>query len=160
MKNRNFKLLLLWLLISPLLVWFWYCEYSSMECQLEYNLIPINNVDLNYCVSNDLCPVSTWLNESELIINDIVHESAPLININIPEEISWDYTWNENSFDLFISGYNVDTEYISDIILTQKTPANRVDLNNIIQVLLPLFVPWLIIILFIYFVFKFIKKIF
>ena len=119
-----------------------------------------SDVDINYCVENDLCPVSTWLSWSELVINDIVHESAPLITINIPEEFNWNYTIDENEFVLSISWYNVDTEYIEWIITSQNVKPNASTLNKIITELIPLFVPWLVIILFIWFVFKLIKKIF
>ena len=33
--------------------------YDSSKCQSEYSLIPVSSVDVNYCVQNDLCPVST-----------------------------------------------------------------------------------------------------
>lgn len=134
---------------------------SSLECQTDYNLIPIESVDINYCVSNQLCPACdlTWWN-SELFINDIQHISAPLININIPEEFDWDYTWNDEEFLLDVKWYNVDTEYISSIITTQNSKPNNVDFNNIVSWLIPLLVPWLVLIAFIYFVFRFVKKIF
>lgn len=132
------------------------CQGSSSNCSETESLLQSCNLDLQACLSWNI----SWNSWSTLYINEILHEWAPIINIDIPEEISWDYTWTVNSFDIDIKGYNVDTEYISDIITNQKTPANSIDLNNIVQVLLPLFVPWLVIILFIYFAFKFIKKIF
>lgn len=141
---------------------------SSLDCQIEYNLIPISSVDQNYCVSNWLCPssncswnVNTWdIQWSALYINQIQHVSAPVINIDIPEEISRDYESDDEEFNLTIWGYNVDTEYIEWVINLQNSKPNQVDLNYIIQVIIPLFVPWLVVILFIYFVFRFIKKIF
>ena len=129
----------------------WVYFFPSWSCPV---------IDTNYCVSNDLCPVSSWVSWSELVINDIVHESAPLINITIPEEYSWDYSVDENEFTLDISGYNVDYAYIDNIITTQKWKPNNIDFNNVITWLIPLLVPWLVIILFIWFIFRFIKKIF
>lgn len=115
--------------------------------------------DINYCVENWLCPVASW-SRSELKINDIVHQSAPFINITIPYEYTWDYTVDENEFDLVVSWYNVDYEYIDWIIRTQQSKPNQTDFNNIVSGLIPLLIPWLVIILFLYFVFRFIKKIF
>ena len=135
---------------------------SCPECSTcDYSwYVAVDDITTNYCVSNDLCPVSTWVSWSELVINDIVHESAPLINITIPEEYSWDYSVDENEFTLDISGANVDYAYIDWIIRTQKWKPNNIDFNNVISGLIPLLIPWLVIILFIWFIFRFIKKIF
>ena len=43
---------------------------------------------------------------------------------------------------------------------TQKEIPNEIDFNNTVSVLLPLFVPGLVLILFIYFIFRLLKKIF
>lgn len=140
-----------WVWIVPIL--------SSQECQLEYSLIPISEVDSEYCQTNNLCPeVSNWL--STLYINDIRHESMPFIYVNIPEEFQRDYSTWINDFTIDVEWYNVDTEYISWVIDTQKNKPSQTDFNNIITDIIPLFVPWLVIILFIYFVFRFLKKIF
>lgn len=123
---------------------------------LDFSTTPIPEWQNVYITWYDL----SWVISSELIINDIVHQSAPLINITIPEEFDWDYTWNVNEFTLDIKGFNVDTEYIDWIIRTQKTTPNNTDFNNIVSGLIPLLVPGLFIILFIYFIFRFIKKVF
>lgn len=153
------KLLLFWV------VFFWLINFSSamtsLECQTEYNLIPISSIDSNYCSVNWLCSEDTWdVQWSALYINDIQHQSSPIIWINIPEEISWDYTWDESSFYLDINGYNVDSDYINWIIATQSSMPDQSDFNSLVSNVLPLFIPWLVIILFIYFVFRFVKKIF
>lgn len=145
-------------------------QYTSLECQTEYNLIPISSITQSYCVSNNLCPTIpdnecwTWEsnNWSALWINNIQHLGASNIFINIPEEISRDYAYtnNDNNMNIDIEWYNVDYDYINWIINNQNTKPSTDDLNSIITKVLPLFVPWLVIILFIYFVFKFIKKIF
>lgn len=124
-----------------------------------------SEIDNLYCENHWYCPIiDTWSieswNWSALFINDIQHVSAPLINITIPEEFDWNYTWNDEEFDLSISWYNVDTEYIDWIIRKQTTLPNSTDFNNTVSWLIPLFVPWLVIILLIYFIFRFIKKIF
>lgn len=158
---KGIKFWLVWILCIWLLTSFWYCQMSQFECMYEYNLIPIQEVNTNYCIQNNLCPLeSTGVEWSSLYINNIQHVSAPVINIDIPEEISWDYTGDDDSFDLSIDWYNVDTEYIEWIINIQNSKPNDQDFNNIITWLLPLLIPWFVIILFIYFIFRFIKKIF
>lgn len=141
-------------------------SWSLFECEEceECQECPI--IDSQYCTDNNLCPSSdcpiyTWdWNWSALYINDIQHQSASVIDITIPDEYDWDYTWDEDQFNLNVIWYNVDTDYIEWIISNQTTKPNQTDLNNIITWVLPLFVPWLVIILFIYFIFKFLKKIF
>lgn len=136
-------------------------DYSD-DITLNYfilNDLLVYNIDTNYCVSNNLCPTSEN-SRSALYINDIQHEGAWTINITIPEEYDWDYTNENDEFNLDIIGYNLDTDYIEWIISNQTTKPNQTDLNNIISWVIPLFIPWLVIILFIYFVFKFLKKIF
>lgn len=143
-------------------------SWSSQQCQSEYNLIPVSSIDYNYCESNNLCPLytgwncETWDSEnwSALYINDIQHNSASVIDITIPEEISRDYTNENDLFDLDIQWYNTDTEYIEWLINIQNTVPTKDDFNQIISSLIPLFIPWLVIILFIIFTFRLIKKIF
>lgn len=123
--------------------------------------VAVSDIDMSYCVSNDLCPEMSW-GYSALYINDIRHESMPFINITIPEEFNWDYSYtgNNTQFDLNVIGYNTDPDYIAWIINTQSTKPNSTDFNNIVSGLIPLLIPWLVIILFVWFIFKFIKKIF
>lgn len=136
-------------------------QYTSEECQSEYNLIPISSVDENYCLDNNLCSSSTWnVSRSALYINNIQHLSSPIISVDIPDEISWDYSVENDRFNLDIEGYNVDSDYIDWIINLQKSTPNNQDFNNIITNIIPLLVPGLVIILFIIFIFRFIKKIF
>lgn len=127
---------------------------TELECMMDYSLVPYDSL----CSWNTL---DSWdVSWSSLYINDIQYFSSENINITIPNEISWDYTGDENNFSIFISGYNVDTDYIAWIIENQNTLPNNVDFNNIITYLLPLFVPWLVLILFVYFVFRLVKKVF
>lgn len=143
---------------------------SSLECQTEYSLIPVSSVDQNYCTTNNLCPVCeecqecpvfTWT-VSSLYINDILHVGSPLIYLFIPEEIGWDYYytqwWTQMTID--IEWYNVDYDKIEDIITVQNYKPNSEDFSSLISNVVPLFVPWLCIILLLYFIFRFIKKIF
>lgn len=142
---------------------------TSLECQTEYSLIPISSVDQNYCTTNNLCPSSecpvcpVWTgNISNVYINDILHVGAPFIFIDIPEEIDWDYGYTQWWTNMLVNveWYNVDYDYINWVVDIQNYKPDSEDLTNIVKTVLPLFVPWLCIILLLYFIFKFIKKIF
>ena len=144
-------------------------QYTSLECQTVYNLIPIESVDQNYCTTNNLCPsqecpdvpVYTW-DISQLYINNVLHIWASTILMDIPDEIDWDYEytmwWNVMNID--IVGYNVDYDKINEQINLQNFKPSSEDLSQVVSWIIPLFVPWLCIILLLYFIFKFIKKIF
>lgn len=152
-------------------LWDWYCpscdcpiceeQYTSEECQQEYSLMPISSCNSEYCWLNWLCPVYTGSTMSELYINWINHLGALIINISIPLEQAWDYeyTWDVMNINLSWEN-NVDYEYIDNIIKTQRSTPDDEDLNTIVSWLIPLFVPWLVLIVFIIFIFRFIKKIF
>lgn len=135
----------------------WY-ESSLSNCSTNLNVC---NTSLSNCLQSN-CSNNSWVSWSSLFINDIQHLGAWIIDITIPEEISWDYNndTENDTFDLIVSWYNVDTAYIEWVINTQKTLPNEQDFNNIITWLIPLLIPWFVIILFLYFVFRFIKKIF
>lgn len=147
-----------------------YYENELSECLSDYDVLWQDYdsciSELNICtpaLSNCLSGWSSdlsWTNRSALFINDIQHIGNSIIDITIPEEINWDYYNTWDIFELNVSWYNVDTEYIANIIENQKTYPSDVDFNNIITDLIPKFIPWLVIILFLYFVFRFVKKIF
>lgn len=141
-----------WLYFFPSWWGWWSCP------EIDTWSILSGSCDTNYCVENDLCPVPS--NFSTLYINDIEHQSAPIINVTIPYEYSWDSSVDSWQFDLVISWQNVDYEYIDWIIRAQKSTPNNTDFNNIVSGLIPLLIPWLVIILFLRFIFRFIKKIF
>lgn len=131
--------------------------WSDLDsCESELNIC---TPALSSCLSGGSSDLS-WTNWSALFINDIQHIGNSIIDITIPEEINWDYYNTWEVFELNVSWYNVDTEYIANIIENQKTYPSDVDFNNIITDLIPKFIPWLVIILFLYFVFRFVKKIF
>lgn len=104
----------------------WWNLINSTRCQTEYNLIPINSVDQNYCTTNNLCPsqdcpsytwdLTPWV--SNIFINDIFHPWAFNVIINIPEEIDRDYAYTNSwsNFNLDVVWYNQDTEYINWLI--------------------------------------------
>ena len=143
---------------------------TSLQCQTEYNLIPISSVDQNYCTSNNLCPsnecpsytwdLMPWV--SNIWINDIFHPWAFNIYMNIPQELDRDYAYTNSwaNFNLDIVGYNVDYDYIEWIVDHQNYKPTSEEFSIIVSQIIPLFVPWLCIILLLYFIFRFIKKIF
>lgn len=134
-------------------------QYTSLECQQEYSLIPVSSVDQNYCVSNNLCPASeggeceSWsVNWSALYINNVQHLGGAIIRVDIPEEIERDYTQGTGEFDLDVVGYNVDYEAIQNKIDIQNYKPSQEDFNNVIWVLawyMPLIVIliWFVVIL-------------
>lgn len=133
------------------------------ECE-ECNECPI--IDSQYCSDNNLCPSSwTWdceewdWNWSALYINNIQHQSAPLINIDIPDYIYWDYSSSEEEFDLYVgSGY--DQDYIDNVIAINSYQPTSEDFTDVFVSGLTLVMPYIVIVLFIVFIRKLIKRIF
>ena len=97
--------------------------------------MPIDNCNSEYCELNNLC--STWneytWNWSALFINEIQHEWAPIINIEIPEEIQRDYTWNEESFNLLVEWYWYDQEKMQNMINTQYYKPTPNEMSGLIE---------------------------
>ena len=108
------------------------------------------------------CPVAceTWENRSALYINDIQHLSAWIINVTIPEEISWDYTGNDEQFDLVVSGYAVDSDYIQSIIDINSFHPSNEDFTDVFVSGLTLILPYIVITLFIVLIRRLLKRIF
>ena len=139
-------------------------QYSSLECQSEYSLIPISSVDSNYCTTNWLCPSSwggdcwTWsINWSSLFINDIQHLWKPIITIDIPEEINWDYTSTDTEFSVEVIGYNVDYEKMNQVLSIQKYIPSSEDFTQVVWILAP-YMKILVFVLFVYIVIRRLKK--
>lgn len=101
----------------------------------------------------------TWTNWSSLYINDIQHNSASTIDISIPEEISRDYTNENDLFNLDIQWYNTNTEYIEWVINKQNYIPTSQDLSNVFSNL-GLFWSLLVVCLFVILIFYMVKKIF
>lgn len=116
-----------------------------------------SSIDTNYCVENDLCPVPD--NFSQLFINDLEFQSHPVINIEIPDYITWDYTWTDSWFYLYVwSWYDVD--YINSIIDINSYRPDSQDFTNIFVSGLTLIFPYIILALFLLFVWKLLKRVF
>ena len=76
------------------------------------------------------CPETNYCT---LTVNNVEHGKFSFVNVDIPSEIARDYTgdnlsdsWIHNQFNLTVSWYNVDNEYIESIISQEKiTPTNE-----------------------------------
>lgn len=164
-------------------IWVFFPQYTSLQCQTEYDLIPSSDLSEEncriqfwlipydeldticvswwFCSSGGAdCPVWTWdWNWSALYINNIQHLSAPIINVDIPEEFDWDYSNEDWQFNLDIYWYNVDTDYIDWIIRTQNYKPTSEDFTSLVQMLAP-YSKYLIFLLFVVFVWAGVKNIF
>lgn len=161
------KLLLVLLAVfAVLFACFSSADYTSLECQTVYNLIPIESVDQNYCESNNLCPsqecpvvpVYTW-DISNLYINNVLHLWAPNIIMNIPDEIDWDYAytaWWQN-MNIDVVGYNVDYEKIDSIVAFQNYKPSSEDFQKIIWLLAP-YTKIIVFFVFLFIIWAWIKK--
>lgn len=139
--------------------------YTSLECQTEYNLIPIEEVDQVYCESNNLCPAwwtpsdcpNVWI--SNLFINDIFHPGAFNIIMNIPEEISRDYAYTNSwyNFNLDIEWYNVDYEKMQSVIDLQSYKPTSEDFTQIVWLLAP-YTKIIVFFVFLFIIWAWIKK--
>lgn len=131
----------------------WNCTFIWDNIKSENNIL----CDTNYCVENDLCPVPS--NFSQLFINDLEFPWKPLINIWIPDYITWDYSSTETWFDLYVgSGYDVD--YINSIIDINSYRPSSEDFTNVFVNWLTLILPYIFIALLILFIWKLIKRVF
>ena len=133
-------------------------QYTSSECQSEYNLIPISDIDSEYCTINDLCEF-TW-SYSNIYINDIWFPSKPFIYLSIPDTINWDYTWNSWSMSVDVWDYNVDTDYIDWLVAMNTYQPTSEDFTNVFVGGLTLIFPYIFIALLILFIRKLVKRIF
>lgn len=123
----------------------WDIEWQLNTCKNDlatatWNLLTCQS-DLNTC-QNDLINCGEWnapsceswdIQRSSLFINDIQHESASNINITIPEEIGRDYTNDNDDFNLEVNWYNVDEEYIAQIIENEKMTPTANDFSYLIE---------------------------
>ena len=149
------------------------CDYSEYESQinsLSWSLNSCQNTlwasssslsscqnSLNSCLSAN-CP-SVWVSWSSLFINDIQHLGASNIYMSIPEEISRDYSYS-NSWEIMeidVEWYNVDYDYINNVVDIQKYKPSDEDFNNIIWILAQ-YMPIIVIFIGLLFLYKLLKK--
>ena len=136
------------------------CEekLTSLQCQSEYDLIPVSDVDENYCLLNELCPVN-W-DFSRFVINWEDQLPSLLYEVSIPDYITYDYNHYSNQISRFIvNWYNEDTDYIQWIIDTQNYTPNSEDFTNVFMNIIP-YMKIIVFVLFLLFVYKMIKKLF
>lgn len=141
-----------------------FTEYTSLQCQTEYSLIPISEVDSSYCESNNLCSSSecpdnpnVWT--SNLYINDVFHPWAFNVIVNIPEEIDRDYAYTNSwsNFNLDVVWYNQDTEYIESLIDINSYKPTSEDFTSVFSLFWEYW--WLLVAcLFVILLFYFIKR--
>lgn len=143
--------------------------YTSLECQNEYNLIPVENVTKEYCeinhnlISPESCPICEWsgsINWSALYINNEQVSSASRINVNIYDWIDYNLNYVEDSATINVTGPEWDQEYIQWIIDTNSYQPSTEDFKNVFVWWLTLILPYLVVVLFVVFIWKFIRKIF
>ena len=167
MLNGTFKKLFAWLFIASLwLIAYGSCEeLTSVECQTEYNLIPINAIDDNYCTTNWYCntflsgKTETWINWSSIYINEIQHEWAENIIITIPTttERTYNYTWD--TLELTINWQWYDEEKMLWIINMQNYKPTWEEMSNLVWKIAD-FLPLLWVAILFMFIWYCIKKIF
>jgi len=136
------------------------CDYSGYI--LESEITPWYCEVEFWLISPSDCPNSSWTGDimwSSFWVNNFQVMWGRNIYLYIPDWLDWDYTYFDENLQIEVEN-EWDSEYIEWIIENQTTLPNKTDLNNIISGVLPLFIPGLVIILFIYFIFRFIKKIF
>lgn len=135
-------------------------SYTSEQCQQEYSLMPIDSCNSEYCELNWLCEVIWWSWSSTLYINDVRHESAPFIYVNIPEEFKRDYLTWEQEFTINVEWLNWDQDYINWIIDVNSYRPTSEDFTQTFVWWLTLIFPYIIITAVILFIRRFIRKIF
>lgn len=147
----------------------WSPFYTSMQCQTEYNLIPIENVTENYCTSNfnlispSDCPVSWWtwdINWSSVWINNQQVVWSPNIFLNIYDKLDWSQTYVNQDMYIDVNGPEGDEEYINWIIGINTYRPTSEDFTTVFVSGLSLLFPYIVITLFVLFIRKLIRKIF
>jgi len=125
-------------------------EITTWYCETRFNMIEPSDCPSSW--TWDIIWSSFWVNNRQVLW-------WKNIFLYLPDFLNWDYTYIDEDLEINVEN-EWDYEYMQWVIDNQTTTPNKTDLNNIITGIIPLFIPWLIIILFIYFVFRFIKKIF
>lgn len=145
------------------------CEdpYTSEQCQYLYDLIPVEDIDINYCVWNWLCPNECWsgdnfswdLQFSNIFINNILHPWRENIFIDIPDYIYWDYSVNTWDFNLYVWSW-YDQDYIDWVLSINTYKPSSEDFTQVFVSWLTLIFPYIFVVLFIIFVWKLLKRVF
>lgn len=154
--------------------WYTICQtceeqYTSLECQTEYNLIPITDVTANYCKLNfDLiepteCPnIWEWtgeINWTAWYINNQQYPWTASLRLNIEDFLQRQTTYNEEETIVDVIWYNADETYIDNIINNTKTWATPQDFENLIYTL-TWFTPYVLMMILVTFMIWLVKKLF
>lgn len=143
-------------------------QYTSLECQTEYNLIPINSVTKSYCELNfnlidpSTCPTNegNWVvNWSSLFINNTQYAWNDTIELFIPDFIWWSIIYNSWTNYIDIEWYNADTSYIENVIDNTKVTPTPEDATLLVNGLAN-FIPYVFIAMIISFALILINKLF
>ena len=146
-------------------------QYTSLECQTEYSLIPVSDVTENYCTSNFYlispsdCPVSSWSGDTQwsaLFLNNVQYAWASNIYVNISDLLDYSTTYIDSgaSFVLDVDWYVADTEYLNDILTVQEYHPDSEDFTTAFVGVLTLWLPYVVVALFVVLIWKLIRKIF
>lgn len=103
------------------------------------------------------CPTTQ---SSTVIVNGINHDTASILQVNIPAEFERDYTNTWDVMTINISWYNVDDEYIESVIAKTELTPTAEDMTTLVQwlqVYLPYFFIWMIILFFVWLINKFFR---
>lgn len=122
------------------------------SCSINWTVI--QKIDWD-CVIEPVFPE----NYSQIFVNNIEFPSQPLINVNIPDYITWVYTWSDWIFTLDVGTW-YDVDYINSIIDINSYRPDSWDFTNIFVSGLGLIFPYIIFGLFLLFMWKLIKRIF
>lgn len=132
----------------------WYIlesEVTQNYCEVKYNLITPSD-----------CPNSSWSWEimwSSFRVNNFQVMWWRNIYLYIPEWLDWSYTYVDENLQVEVENEG-DEEYIQSVIDINSYRPTSEDFTSVFVSGLTLIMPYIVIVLFIIFIRKFIKKIF
>lgn len=124
-------------------------------CSIDSNIICIFDWEPVFCFDYLNCSAGSF----DVKLNGIPFEDLASVNVEVPEELAFDYSQNGAELNINISWYNVNTEYMDDIIEKQSFIPSNEDLSAVVQSFVP-YMSIMIFVLFLIFVFNIIKKVF
>lgn len=146
-------------------------DYTSLQCQTEYNLIPVSEVTSNYCklnfdlISPSECPSGggcSWSGDlvfSNVYIDNVLYPGGADIYLNINERLATEISYNSDLMYIDID-FDGDEDYINGIISINEYRPTSDDFTSVFVSGLTLIFPYIVITLFVLFIRKLIRKIF
>lgn len=110
-----------------------------------------------FYVAWQVCETGT--ENSVLFINNIEHQTAPIIKVTIPEEIQRDSNVDSEEFNLDVEWYGYDQEKMQNIVNTQYYQPTGEEMSNLIWKIAD-FLPLIAVALLILRIWRVIKKVF